>query len=96
MKFIVDLWLDSYNTEAEERTACAKHIKDVLSSENNLVTVEPYAEPTISRDVIVKSFNDWFDHFRWNYQSGDMTIKNLFLSVWREAWKSGYLQHYRK
>ena len=44
MKFIVDLWLDGYDTEEEMKEACIKFIEDQLDMTASSVKVMEYVE----------------------------------------------------
>ena len=40
MKFVVDLWLDGYETEEEQEAACLEYIKEALDFSASSVKVE--------------------------------------------------------
>lgn len=44
MKFIVDLWLDGYDTEEEMKVACIEFIKEQLDMTASSVEVEEYKQ----------------------------------------------------
>ena len=46
MKFIVNLWLDGYETEEEMETACLEFIREQLDMAASCVSVTRYLEET--------------------------------------------------
>ena len=54
-KFIVDLWLDGYETEEEMTNACADFIYDRLNTSASSVTV--YKPPNDSEDITLKGIS---------------------------------------
>jgi len=94
MKFIVDLWLDGYNSEEEMNMACKEFIKEQLDFTASSVQIEEYDESRESKSAI-PSADKMFEACRNELKiQGEHPIGALSVMSPKNFFKNGWTSCY--